>query len=997
MGFFRIFISFLFLFLSFYLSAQVIPFISEKSLATTEKYSVQYWTTENGLPQNSINDITQTNDGYLWIATFDGLVRFDGIKFTVYNTSNTPEFKINGIKRLFTDNKGKLWIIGADGSLLSYFQNKFYAHSIPSKALFYSNAITNWAGNTILIACDNGKIYKIKNDAIEEFKIPDFIRQIRTIISKFDDQLYVGTETGLYSYTNGEWHTFNEFIGKICSAFFRSPNNDIIINAKNELFTVHPKSTEPLSVPESLKNIGNLSLTFNENNELTILSDQGLFIIQKNAVQHISTKNGLSSNNVGSAFVDKQNNFWVGTSSGGINKLKTKIFRTLNKEDGMNDDGTTAIIETNDKGIIIANNCAGASQFLNGKFTGNYSSLNGTCVWSIYEDPSKNLWFGTYGGGIFHYDKNGSIKNYKSADGLPADVIFALYEDSKRKLWVGTNQGLAEFNNDHFTSFDTTFKNTITYIFEDRNKQLFLCTDKGLATINNNKIVELRNKGLEKINTRFLYEDTDGVLWIGTHGNGLIRFKNGTAFSFSSPATPLDNNVWSISEDTFGNFWLPSNSGMYVIPRKELNDFAEGVVKNLNPIYLSKEDGLKSIEFNGGFQPTVLKSKKGEFWFPTVKGIAIVNPVDLKKSDYSPQLIIENVFVDDLQVDAKDTLYMKSSTSNLVISFTAPSFVNPSKLNFQYKTEGVDNAWINIGTNREIKLNNIPFGTHTLRIRISGNVNYKETVLILSKQLPFWKETKFITASIFIFVLIMLISTIGAINIIKKRERKKTQLNKQHANIELKALQAQMNPHFIFNCLNSIQHYIILNDEVAASKYLTKFSMLMRMFLEHSKSNTVTLHDEIELLRLYIDLELLRFKNGFDVKIEIHPDTDIFNIEIPSMLFQPFVENAINHGLMNIDKKDSLTNKQGILNLSFKIEYSHVVGIIEDNGVGRKKAKELKSETHKEHTSRGMEIINERIAVLNKMENTNITIEVIDKIDSNGIATGTKVIIKIPI
>ncbi|HLC82975.1 MAG TPA: two-component regulator propeller domain-containing protein, partial [Bacteroidia bacterium] len=832
------------------LSAQVIPFISEKSLATTEKYSVQYWTTENGLPQNSINDITQTNDGHLWIATFDGLVKFDGMKFTVYNTSNTPEFKINGIKRLFTDSKGKLWIIGADGSMTSYFHNKFYAHSIPSKALFYSNAITNWADNTILVACDNGKIYKIKNDEVVEFKTPAFIHHIHTILSKFDDQLYVGTETGLYSYTNGEWYIFNEFIDKDCSAFYRSPNNDIIVNTKNDLFIVHPKNVEHLTIPESLKNVGNFTLAFNEEKELTILSDQGLFIIQKNTVQHISTKNGLSSNNVGSAFVDKQNNFWVGTSSGGINKLKTKIFRTLNKEEGMNDDGTTGIIETNDKGILIANNCSGASQFLNGKFTGNYSSLNGSCVWSIYEDPSKNLWFGTYGGGVFYYDKNGAIKNYKTAEGLPADVIFSLYEDSKKVFWVGTNQGLAHFNKDRFICFDTTFKNTITYIFEDRNKQLFLCTDKGLATINNNKIVELRNKGLEKINARFLYEDADGVLWIGTHGDGLIRFKNGTTFSFSSTSTPLDNNVWSITEDASGNFWLPSNSGIYVIPRKELNDFAEGVLKNLNPTFLSKEDGLKSIEFNGGFQPTVLQSKKGEFWFPTVKGIAIVNPTDLKKSDYFPQLIIENIFVDDLEVETKDTLSMKSSASNLIISFTAPSFVNPSKLNFQYKIEGIDNVWINISTNREIKLSNIPYGTHALRIRISGNINNKETILILSKQLPFWKETKFITASIFIFVLIMLITTIGTINIIRKRERKKTQLNKQYANIELKALQAQMNPHFIFNCLNSIQHYIILNDEVAASKYLTKFSMLMRMFLEHSKSNTVTLHDEIELLRL---------------------------------------------------------------------------------------------------------------------------------------------------
>lgn len=971
-------------------AAQVSPVISEKSLSPSEKYSVQVWTTENGLPQNSINDISQTNDGFLWMGTFDGLVRFDGIKFMIYNTSNTPELKANGIKRLFTDSKDKLWIIGADGSLASYFQNKFQSYAIPSKVLFYKMAITNWMDHSILIACENGKIYRIRNDEVSEFKIPDYIEQIHSMLSKFDDQLYICSGKGLFSYTNEEWHTFSAFEGKKSTALYRSPNNDIIADIENELFIIHPQNAEQLNIPISLNRIKNYTLGFNEEKQLTVLSDQGLYIIgENNQVNTITTQSGLSSNGIGSVFVDKQNNFWVGTSSGGINKLKTKIFRTLSKEDGMSDDGVNGILETSDKGILIANNCAGISHYFKGKFTGEYKSLKGTCVWSIYEDPSKNSWFGSYGGGIFFYDNKGSIKNYGISEGLPSDIIFSIYEDSKKEMWVGTQKGLAYFSNNHFIPFDTTFKNTITYIFEDRNKQFFLCTDKGLATISNNKIIFLENGDLKKANTRYVYEDADGSLWIGTHGSGLIRLKNGITFTFSSPGTPLDNNVWSITEDTAGNFWLPSNSGMYVISRKDLNDYAEGILKNLNPVYLSKEDGLKSIEFNGGFQPTVLKSKAGEFWFPTVKGVAITHPADLKKLDYSPKIVIEKISIDDSAVKMADTLSLKSSSSLVLISFTAPSFINPAKLNFQYKMEGVDNTWIDIGSTREIKLNTIPFGTYILRIRVAGNINNKETSVIISKSLPFWRETKFITAAIFIFVLIMLIGTIGIIGHIRKRERKKTLLNKQYANIELKALQAQMNPHFIFNCLNSIQHFIVLNDEISASRYLTKFSMLMRLFLEHSKSNVITLQEEIELLRLYIDLESLRFKNRFNFQIDVDPGTDTFNVEIPSMLFQPFVENAINHGLMNLDK--------GTLNISFIINDNILIGIIEDDGIGRKKAEELKSETRKDHASRGMEIIKERIAVLNKMENTNILLEVIDKTDTNGSATGTKVIIKIPI
>jgi LytS/YehU family sensor histidine kinase len=221
-------------------------------------------------------------------------------------------------------------------------------------------------------------------------------------------------------------------------------------------------------------------------------------------------------------------------------------------------------------------------------------------------------------------------------------------------------------------------------------------------------------------------------------------------------------------------------------------------------------------------------------------------------------------------------------------------------------------------------------------------------------------------------------------------DKRHTELQKQASELEMQALRAQMNPHFIFNCLNSIQHFIILNDEISASKYLTKFSMLMRKFLEHSKSNIVTLQEEVELLRLYIELEALRSKNKFNFYLKIAPNIDIFNIEIPSMLFQPFVENAITHGLLNLQRR-------GTLILSFELEDGYLTGRIEDDGVGRKKAGEIQTSAYKDHASRGMEIINERISVLNYIENVKIELEIIDKVTDGNKSGGTSVIIKIPV
>lgn len=983
-------ILFFFILLSIYSDAQITPVFSEKSLATTEKYTVQIWNTENGLPQNSINDITQTNDGYIWLATFDGLVRFDGLKFQIYNTSTTSELKSNSIKKIFSDNQNGLWIITTEGVLISYSNTVFKTHDLPSKVKYNSNTLAEWAQNSVLVVCENNKIYKVSQHDIQEFNIPKDIQTINSIQTKYGDQLYIASNNGLHSYLNKTWNTYFLLKGKSIFSLYKTPNADILANAQNQLYLIQTQNCESYGIPILLDVLTEYTLGFNEKKQLCVLTNNGILTAENGQIKTTTIQNGLSSNDITSVFVDEQNNFWVGTSNGGLNKLKTKLFKVLSKEDGMQGDGITGIIETKNKGIIIGNSCAGISQYVHSKFIKQSLIPDGFCIWSLLEDDTENEWLGIYGSGVFVYSKNGILKNYNKSDGLIDGVVFSIFQDSKKTVWIGTNTGLCYYKDNRFTAFDTTFKYSITQIFEDRNKQIFLATNKGLATINTDKIVLIETGDLKNVNVRYIYEDADGVLWIGTHGKGLIRLKNGETYSYSTITTSLDNNVWSITEDLQGNFWLPSNSGMYVISKNELNDFADNNNPNLNPIYLSKEDGLKSIEFNGGFQASVLKRANGELWFPTVKGVAIVNPADLPKVSYIPQIIIEQIKINNELIPVSDTVNLSSSSNELFFSFTAPSFNNANKLRFQYKLEGENNTWINIGTSREIKLGELMTGSHVLRIRVTNGNSNKEKIITLIKPIPFWEKTKFIFIAVLIFIAMILLITYIIINTIRKREEEKTLLHEKYTSIELKALQAQMNPHFIFNCLNSIQHFIMINDELSASKYLTKFSMLMRKYLEHSKSNQVTLQEEFDLLRLYIELEQLRSKHGFKFQLTIDPKIDIFNLEIPSMLFQPFVENAIHHGLLNLDRKGNLL-------ITFKLEENQVIGMIEDDGVGRKKANEQNLQIRKEHVSRGMEIINERIQVLNSMEGLKIDVQIIDKMNINNEAEGTLVIIKIPI
>lgn len=983
-------ILFFFILFSIYSDAQNTPVFSEKSLSANEEYTVQIWNTENGLPQNSINDITQTNDGYIWLATFDGLVRFDGLKFQIFNTSTTSELKSNSIKKLFSDNQNGLWIITTEGALISYSDHIFKTHDLPSKVKFNSNTIAEWSQNSVLVVCENNNVYLVSQHDVQEMSIPKGLKTINSVQTKYGDQLYIASNTGLYAYINKTWSTYFILKGKNILNLYKTPNNDILANALNELYLIQTRNCEPYEIPILLDALTEYKLGFNEKKQLCVLTNNGILTAGNNQIKSTTIQNGLSSNDITSVFVDKQNNFWVGTANAGLNKLKTKLFKVLSREDGMQGDGITGIIETKNKGIIIGNGCAGISQYTDSKFIMQPKIPDRSCIWPLLEDDNENIWMGIYGSGVYVYSKNGSIKNYDKSDGLVDGVVFALFQDSKKTIWIGTNTGLCYYKDAHFFAFDTTFKYTITQLFEDRNKQFFLATNKGLATINNDKIVFIETGDLKNVNVRYIYEDADGVLWIGTHGKGLIRLKNGETYSYSNSSTSLDNNVWSITEDLQGNFWLPSNSGMYVISRKELNDFADNNNPNLNTIYLSKEDGLKSIEFNGGFQASAMKSSKGELWFPTVKGAAIVNPADLPKLTYVPQIVIEQIKLNNESISVSDTVLLPSSGNELFFSFTSPSFNSANKLHFQYKLEGENNNWIDIGNNREIKISELPTGTHLLRIRVTNGNSNKEKIITLVKPVPFWETTKFIFISVLIFISLILLITYVIIHSIRTREKEKTILHEKYTSIELKALQAQMNPHFIFNCLNSIQHFIMINDELSASKYLTKFSMLMRKYLEHSKSNQVTLQEEFDLLRLYIELEHLRSKHGFNFQLIIDPKIDIFNLEIPSMLFQPFVENAIQHGLFNLGRKGNLI-------ITFKLEDNNIIGMIEDDGIGRKKASEQNQQNRKEHVSRGMEIINERIQVLNSMEGLKIEVQVIDKMNQYHEPEGTIVSIKIPI
>lgn len=975
-----------FILLSILLSKHIIAqpgIISEKSLSPKQNYVIKFWNSENGLPQNSILKILQTQNGYLWVSTYNGLLRFDGNSFELFNTTNTPILPHNSFIDLFEDSKQNLWLVSPNQKLAKYSNGKFEVFSIDEKS--YVNAVCENGDNEILAGLTTGKIHKVINGEFVDFiNVGTYIRKL--VYSK-NQELYIATDKGLYVYKNNKLNVVEELRGVEIYILKKGLKNEILVLSDKGLLKIENGILSTINLPlEPLVIKHFKDVLIEENDRIWLASENGALIIENDTYTYCDINSGLSSNEISALYKDKEDNIWIGTVNGGLNKLKPKIIKIFSKEDGLMEDISRPILQLKNQDVLISH-CNKITQWKNGQFSLFNKGYVG-CVWTMMEENNGDIWFGTFNEGLYKYSE-GRFSKIDSKEMWMKNSFYALLQDKDGVIWIGNDLGLSTFQNNKFQKvFEDKITGAITNIFQDSKNRIWFCSNKGLGAIENGNVkIYTIDDGLSNNNVRQIYEDKEGVLWIATYGGGISRFKNNTFFSFNESEKIIDGFTSCIVEDNDNNLWISSNRGIYSASRKSLNDYADGKSLFMNVRYFGKEDGMKSSECNGGFQYAGLKMNDGKILFPTANGIALINPRTISENNYIPKVIIQGIEADDISQNIYDSVItINNDTRKIVIHFTAPFFGDSKNLLFEYKLEGYDQAWNKPDNNRSVSYSNLPPGDYVFKIAVYGYINEQSIVIRIPS--PFWKTGKFYALLAIFSTLVFFTVVYFRTKKIRKKEAFNTEINKQYAALELKALQGQMNPHFMFNCLNTIKYFITTDNKAAANKYLGKFSKLIRLFLEHTNSNTIPLSEEIHILSLYIEMEQLRLDNSFDFRLNIDPTINMEGTEIPTMLLQPFVENAIHHGLRNLTKK-------GVLNLSVIFENDLII-TIDDNGIGRKKSAELKQISAKEHTSMGMKLTEERIETLNYIKNTQIKLEIIDKINSDNEAEGTKIVITIP-
>ena len=695
-------------------STRVLALDPSRSL---NEFGHQAWLTENGLPQNTVQAIVQTQDGYLWIGTQEGLARFDGLNFTVFDKENTPAFKSNDIRALHEDKQNRLWISTSYGLVCRHngqFTSFTVNEGLPDNSI---GPLAEDTSGNIFIGTDAG-LARFDNGTFKTFTTEHGLASnvIQVLCARANGTLLVVTSSGVQSLSGGtfsNWTTPVDAPAANITAIAEEKSGQLWYGTLDGLFGFD--EADPLGAI-ALPNTRISALRVDREGALWIATAGGLARMHRGKLETFTSANGLSSNLVLSIFEDREGSMWVGTEAGGLNLLKSKKFNTYTTRDGLPNDLVKAIYQDPQGGIWIGSNGGGLTLFKNGKFSTwtTRDGLSSDVVLSLAGDATGTIWIGTPDG--LNRFRDGKFQTFTFADGLSNDLVRSVFVDRDGVLWVGTRDGLNSFRDNQFTTYTTLdglANNFIGAIYEDSKGNLWVGTLGGLSKIKDGKFQTFTTKdGLSSNTVISLYEDASGDLWIGTNGGGLNRLRGDKFVSFT--ALPADV-IYRILEDKQQNLWCSSNKGIFRINKNELDK------ATVSPVFYGPADGTLTRECSGGGHPAGWKTSDGRIWFATIKGLAVIDPENIPLNTSPPPIAIEQLFIDNQSVSLTQNLTLSPSTSRLDFYYTALSFIAPENVRFKYKLEGFDHNWIDGGARRVASYTNLRPGNYKFRVIAANN------------------------------------------------------------------------------------------------------------------------------------------------------------------------------------------------------------------------------------------------------------------------------------
>jgi ligand-binding sensor domain-containing protein/signal transduction histidine kinase len=680
----------------------------------------QAWSSENGLPQNSVHQILQTRDGYLWIATEGGIARFNGIQFAVFNQENDPAFTSNDTCCLAEDRSGVLWIGTSDG-LLQYaggiFRRYTTADGLPSPVVLS------------LAPTGDGFLLVLTSDGLARYDGRKFIPlelSASALGSGPNDSVWLATATGLFTY-NPEYLRAVSVPGlpmEPIEGLGSLQDGSQWVRTRTAFMLWNQGHLRTWRIGHELPGTRVQSCLADSRGTLWVGTDQGLVALWSAPTAddtRLEILPALGATSILTMFEDREHNLWVGSDTTGLHILRQQKFRTLPALSGY---PITAITQTADGTIWLGSKGEGLFRYESGH-TRHLSTKDGLIsdvILTLAADADGSLWIGTPDG--LNHLRGDKIESYTSADGLPDDFIRSLYTDRDGSLWVGTRRGLAHRQSRHFTILsraDGLTSDLIGAMLRSSSNDLWISTLDGLARIRDGKLTTFtKTQGLSGDVITSLLEDTNNrTLWVGTKDNGLSRF---SANSFSPVrAHDLPREIDAILEDAHGYLWLTSSRGVIRVLASELMACQEAAACNPHIATYGSSDGMPTEEMSSSGHPGAWRAVDGRLWFATRKGVAIVDPTNLRENHMPPSVVIERFTVDDTGLKGTGAeITIPPGHVQYGFEYAGLSYVSPSRVRYRYILEGFDKQWTQAGSRRNAFYTNLPPRHYRFRVQAAN-------------------------------------------------------------------------------------------------------------------------------------------------------------------------------------------------------------------------------------------------------------------------------------
>ena len=702
----------------------------DPSKALTQ-YVHSSWRTADGLPQSSVMKVLETKDGYLWIGTQAGLARFDGVRFTVFDHSNTPALVDDWISDLTEDGEGTLWIGTSHGGVTTYRDGKFsHLDSVAARsALTLAVAVDGsvWLGGY------GGMTHLEKGKVARTYTVADGLSgdPVTRVLADRSGSVWVATPGGLDQLIDGRIVAYTTRDGL--------PGNDVIdmgLDAKDTLWvkTQNAELTRWMDGHFQSWKIPGIAgadihdILEDRDGNLWIASlTAGLFKISAQRVTHFSTKDGLSSNEIISLYEDRAGNIWVGTNEGGLDRFRNGSFTSYSRANGLAGDRTYSVMEDH-AGDIWVTTPAGLNQLHGDRFRAftTADGLPSNDVWALAEDHEQNLLIGTARNGLARMADGHVVPGLVARDGIPEYLLTAIVEDHQHALWIATRGGgLLRRADGQVTTYSREnglLSNFIYALAEDDKGTLWIATSDGLNSITGGHIKSYAdNPLLAHAWIITLHIDAKHVLWVGTVGRGLFRLEHGRSTRYTTRQGLLNDTVNSIQDDAAGNLWIGSDKGIYRLTAQELDAVAQGTGATMQPLVFGEADGMISSETNAGTQPTSWRARDGRLWFPTTRGLVVVDPARISLSDQARPATVEQLLADEVDTSLAVPARLAPGTRRLEIRYTAPNLSTPKRTRFRYRLDGFDEQWVAGSVQRVAQYTNLSPGHYTFHVGASDD------------------------------------------------------------------------------------------------------------------------------------------------------------------------------------------------------------------------------------------------------------------------------------